>query len=158
MGNNVIKNNKPNIFIKILYMFKLFFLELLEYCYSFRYYHKFKIPLVNHMTIGIKTLAKKRTFLPHPVGIVVGKGVLLGSNCTIYQNVTIGVSNNKVEHYPKIGNNVIIYAGAMIIGGVVVGDNAIIGAGCIVTKDVPENKIAVGSPMRLLDKKNSIPY
>lgn len=62
------------------------------------------------------------------------------------------MSNNKFEDYPVIGNNVTIYAGAIIIGKVIIGDNAIIGAGCIVTKDVPEGKIAIGSPMKIMDK------
>jgi serine O-acetyltransferase len=130
----------------------------MEYYNSFKYYYVFKIPLVNHMTIGMKTLGIKKTFFPHPIGIVIGKNVILGRDCTIYQNVTIGVGNNKKEDYPIIGNNVTIYAGAIVIGKVTVGDNAVIGAGCIVTKDVPENKIAVGSPMRIIDKKKGVDY
>ncbi|HBB2770671.1 TPA: serine acetyltransferase, partial [Escherichia coli] len=114
-----------------------------------------KIPISNHLTIGIKTLGENKTTLPHPVGIVIGKNVNIGKKCIVYQNVTIGVSNNKFEDYPVIGNNVTIYAGAIIIGKVIIGDNAIIGAGCIVTKDVPEGKIAIGSPMKIMDKKHN---
>ncbi|MBJ6592904.1 serine acetyltransferase, partial [Enterobacter hormaechei] len=93
-----------------------------------------------------------------PLGIVIGKNVKIGSNCTIYQNVTIGVSNNKNEDYPVIGDNVIIYASAIVIGKVIIENDAVIGAGCIVTKNVPANKIAIGSPMRLLDKKCGVDY
>jgi serine O-acetyltransferase len=151
-------NHKNGFVKKLILLVKVTVVNFIEYYYSLRYYHVFKIPLVNHLTIGVKNLGKKKTFLPHPIGIVIGKNVLLGDNCTIYQNVTIGVSNNKIEEYPTIGHNVIIYAGAIIIGNVHVGNNAVIGAGCLVTKDVPENKIAVGSPMRILDKKESTFY
>lgn len=149
---------KMILFKKICFFLRLKCLELLEYINSFKYYRSFKLPLVNHFSVGIKNLGKKNTFLPHPIGIVVGKNVVLGMNCTIYQNVTIGVGNNKNEQYPIIGDNVIIYANAIIIGGVVVGDNAVIGAGCIVTKNVPADKVAVGSPIRILDKKPDVKY
>ncbi|WP_230350760.1 serine O-acetyltransferase [Lelliottia sp. WAP21] len=148
-----------NGFFKKLHFFlRLKFLELLEYKNSFKYYRSFKLPLVNHFTIGIRSLGEKKTFLPHPIGIVIGKDVTLGMNCTIYQNVTIGVGNNKSELYPVIGDNVIIYANAIVLGNVMIGDGAVIGAGCIVTKNVPADKIAVGSPMRILDKKPNVHY
>ncbi|MCU7272572.1 serine acetyltransferase [Escherichia albertii] len=127
--------------------------ELLEFYYSLKYYKQLKMPISNHFTIGIKTLGEKGVVFPHPIGIVIGKKVIIGRNCIVYQNVTIGVRNNKHEEYPIIGNDVTIYAGAIVIGKVVIGDNAIIGAGCIVTKDVPAGRIAVGSPMKIIDKK-----
>lgn len=149
---------KIGFFKKLCFFLQLNFLEFLEYINGFKYYRSFKLPLVNHFSIGIKSLGVKKTFLPHPIGIVIGKNVVLGRDCTIYQNVTIGVGNNKNEQYPVIGDNVIIYANAIIIGPIVVGDNAVIGAGCIVTKNVPADKVAVGSPMRILDKKPGVEY
>lgn len=135
---------------------KLFFMT--ECFQSVKYYRSFFMPLINHLTIGVKTLGKQKTIFPHPVGIVIGKGVIIGKNCIVFQNVTIGVRNSLSTDYPDIGDNVQIYAGAIIIGGVKIGNNAIIGAGCIVTGDVPENKIAVGSPMRIKDKKEGVIY
>ncbi|HDT5857673.1 TPA: hypothetical protein QHC30_005205 [Klebsiella quasipneumoniae subsp. similipneumoniae] len=88
----------------------------------------------------------KKNINPHPVGIVIGKNVVLGSGCTIYQNVTIGVRNNNEEKYPVLGDNVIVYANACIIGDIKVGNNVIIGSGSLVNKDIPDNAIVKGSP------------
>lgn len=87
--------------------------------------------------------------IPHPLNVVIGKGTLMGENCTIYQDVTIGQSRNK---YPAIGNNVIVYAGAKIIGNVMIGNNVIIGANTVVTKDIPDNCVVVGNPGKIIKK------
>ena len=71
--------------------------------------------------------------LPHPHNIVIGRNVQIGENCTIYHDATIG---QNLDLFPEIGDNVIIYTGAKVIGGITVGDNAIIGANSVVTKDV----------------------
>lgn len=75
----------------------------------------------------------------------------MGENCSIYQNVTLG--RGKRIHdldVPTIGNNVTVYAGANIIGGVTVGDNSIIGAGAVVVKDVPANCVVAGNPAKVI--------
>ncbi|MCS5449774.1 serine acetyltransferase [Enterobacter huaxiensis] len=149
---------KKNLVWRVYQFLKFKLSHASEFLYSFKYYRALSLPIANHLTIGIKVLGKQGTLLPHPVGIVIGKGVIVGKSCTIYQNVTIGVSNNKKEIYPRIGDNVIVYASAIIIGDVTIGDGAVIGAGCIVTKNVPANKIAIGVPMRLLDKKAGVDY
>lgn len=70
-----------------------------------------------------------------------------GENCTVYQQVTVGFSHGK---RPVIGNNVTIYAGAKVLGGVTVGDNVIIGANAVVLKDVPNNAIVAGIPAKVV--------
>ena len=84
---------------------------------------------------------------PHPVGIVISSKVEIGKNVIIYQNVTIGgkdLSTPKNSIYPKISDNVIIYPGSVIVGGITVDNNVIIGANSFVSHDVPANSIVIG--------------
>lgn len=88
------------------------------------------------------------TFLPHPVGIVVGDDTVIGKSVTIYQNVTFGRANKNQAIYPVIQDGVTIYAGAILLGGVVIGEDAVVAAGSIVTRDVPAKHLAMGAPAR----------
>lgn len=81
--------------------------------------------------------------LPHPVGIVIGDGVTIGAG-------RVGEGVNGL--YPKIGNDVIIYAGAKVIGNINIGDGAVIGANAVVIADVPKGGVVVGVPARLVGK------
>lgn len=89
-------------------------------------------------------------FIQHGFSTIIG-GVL-GENCHVNQQVTIGYNGDKLA---TIEDNVLIAAGAMIIGGVRIGKNSIIGAGAVVTKNVPENCTVVGNPA-LIIKKNGV--
>ena len=79
-----------------------------------------------------------------------------GKNLSVYQGVTIGNKGNgsRSEITPTIGDNVSICANATVIGGIKIGNNVVIGAGSVVTKDIPENVVAVGNPCRILRKIN----
>lgn len=90
----------------------------------------------------------QRLVLPHPTGIVIGDGVQIGSNVTIYQHVTLGRKFDNVADYPIIGNNVTIYAGAVVLGAVSIGDGATIAANAVVTKNVPPNTTFAGVPAK----------
>ena len=96
---------------------------------------------------NIEMLKKKGTIFPHPIGIVIGKQVEIGKNCVIYQNVTIGQEHNAL---PKIGDNVCICAGAILLGDITIGNNVIIGAGSVVTKSIPDNAVVVGNPAKII--------
>lgn len=100
---------------------------------------KYGVTMSTRVTIG------KNLEVAHYNGIVLGPGVVIGDNCKLYQQVTLGQKN---DTYPKIGNNVTVYAGAKIIGDVHVGNNAVIGANAVVIHDVPDGCTAVGVPAR----------
>ena len=85
--------------------------------------------------------------IPHPNGIVIHSDVEIGVNCLIFQQVTIGVGST--PGLPKVGGQVNIGAGAKILGGVVIGDHAQIGANAVVIHDVPPGATAVGVPARV---------
>lgn len=89
----------------------------------------------------------KKLKVEHFNGLVIGSGAIIGDNCTLYQQVTIGQKDNE---YPIIGNNVVVYAGAKMVGRIKVGDNATIGANAVVIHDVPEYGVAVGVPARVI--------
>lgn len=86
--------------------------------------------------------------IPHPNGIVIHPDSVVGPNCLLFQQVTIGSSEAGV---PRIGGHVDIGAGARIIGPVTIGDHAKIGANAVVTIDVPSGATAVGIPARIVN-------
>lgn len=88
-------------------------------------------------------------FIDHGAGIVIGETTEIGNNVTLYQGVTLGgTGKEKGKRHPTIGNNVIISAGAKVLGSFTVGDNVRIGAGSVVLKEVPPNCTVVGVPGR----------
>lgn len=123
-----------------------------ELFYSIIYYKSLRLTITNHLTIGVKILGKQKVWFPHPVGIVIGKMVIIGTGCKIYQNVTIGSKDELGNSYPKIGNNVTIYASSILVGDITIGNNVTIGAGTFVNADVPDNAIAVGNPMKVIHR------
>jgi serine O-acetyltransferase len=90
--------------------------------------------------------------LPHPNGIVIHPLVEVGPNCLIFQQVTIGAGGGSRRGVPKVGGHVDIGAGAKILGGITIGDNARIGANAVVTIDVPAGATAMGIPARIVTK------
>lgn len=101
--------------------------------------------------IPIGTNVGKGLVFGHFSCIIVNGGAKIGENCTIYQGVTIG--GMRGQGSPVIGNNVVIFAGAKIIGKVRVGDYAVIGVNAVVTKDVPDNAVVAGVPAKVLSYK-----
>ena len=93
----------------------------------------------------------RRVFIDHGVGVVIGETTVIGNDVIIYQQVTLGgVSTSKGKRHPTIGDNVVIGAGAKVLGNIFVGDGAKIGANSVVVKNVPFNATAIGIPARVL--------
>lgn len=89
----------------------------------------------------------------HANGIVIGVGAVIGKNCTILQQVTIGAASASPvpgQRYPRLGDAVTLGAGSRIIGDVSVGDGVVVGANAVVVKDVAPNSTVVGVPARLV--------
>lgn len=96
----------------------------------------------------------RRFFIDHATGVVIGETSEIGDNVSIYQGVTLGgVSSEKKKRHPTIGNNVVIGAGATILGPITVGDNVRVGAGSVVVKSVPPNSTVVGVPAKIVHRE-----
>ena len=94
-------------------------------------------------------------FIDHGIGVIIGETAIIGDNCTIYQGVTLGGTGKQTgKRHPTIGNNVMISAGAKVLGNITIGDNTKIGAGSVVLKNIPENSTVVGVPGRVVKRNN----
>lgn len=86
-------------------------------------------------------------FIDHGSGTVIGETAVIGDNCVLYHGVTLGANTfEKVDRHPKLGNNVIVYANATLLGPIKIGDNSVIAAGAVVVKDAPANSKLIGVP------------
>jgi len=92
----------------------------------------------------------KDFFIDHGMGVVIGETAIVGDNVLLYQGVTLGGTGlEKGKRHPTIGNNVVIGAGAKVLGNITIGDNSYIGSNAVVIKDVPANSTVVGVPGRI---------
>ena len=93
----------------------------------------------------------KGLFIDHGTGVVIGETSEIGDYCTLYQGVTLGgTGKDKGKRHPTLGDNVMVGAGAKILGPFKVGDNAKVGANALVLSEVPANATAVGVPARIV--------
>jgi len=113
--------------------------------------YKFWIEWVFGIEIPYGTKIGKGLIVYHGVGLIINYGTVIGSNCTLRHNTTLGNKGHALNNdCPIIGDNVNIGAQVCILGKVTVGDYAIIGAGSIVTKDVPAYAVVAGNPAKVL--------
>ena len=97
----------------------------------------------------------RRFFIDHGMGIVIGETAEIGDDCTVYHGVTLGgTSWNAGKRHPTLGNNVVIGAGAKVLGPLMVGENARIGSNAVVVKDVPEGATVIGIPGRIVSNSS----
>lgn len=98
----------------------------------------------------------ERFFIDHGMGVVIGETAVIGADCTLYHGVTLGgTSWEKTKRHPTLGNNVVVGAGAKILGPIVIGDNARVGSNSVVVKDVPAGATVVGIPGRIVTPKDN---
>jgi len=91
-----------------------------------------------------------RFFIDHGMGVVIGETAIIGDDVLLYQGVTLGGTGlQKGKRHPTVGNNVVIGAGAKVLGNITIGDSSYIGANAVVIKDVPPNSTVVGVPGRV---------
>lgn len=96
----------------------------------------------------------KGLFIDHGSGVIIGETAVIGDNCTLYQGVTLGgTGKEQGRRHPTLGDNVMVSAGAKVIGSFKVGDNSKIGAGSVVLHEVPPDSTVVGVPGRVVKKK-----
>ena len=121
-----------------------------------RFFYKIKLKFISHLimyhvrvrfSIDIHPGCKigKRLFIDHGTGVVIGETSIIGDDCTIYQGVSLGgTGKERGKRHPTLGNNVMVGAGAKILGNITIGDNAKIGANTVVLSDVPPASTVVG--------------
>jgi len=95
----------------------------------------------------------KGFFIDHGMGVVIGETSIIGENVTLFQGVTLGgTGKEKGKRHPTLGNNVVVGAGAKVLGNINVGNNVNIGANAVVIRDVPDDSTVVGVPGRIAKK------
>lgn len=99
----------------------------------------------------------KNLFIDHGMGVVIGATAIIGDDVLLYHGVTLGGKGGdgkNTKRHPTLGNNVIVGAGAQVLGNIKIGAGAKIGANAVVTFDVPENAVVVGNPARIISSSD----
>ena len=129
VGSYLVSKRSPFLYLPTLIVRALYFLMQIA--------TGIQLPLGTSVRGGVR--------FPHFSCIVIAYSCTIGINCTIHQGVTLGQSHfGKHQGYPTVGNNVLIYAGAKICGGIRIGNNVVIGSNAVITNDVPDNCVVVG--------------
>ena len=96
----------------------------------------------------------RRLFIDHGMGVVIGETTVIGDNCLLYQGVTLGgTGKERGKRHPTLGNNVIVSAGAKVLGSITIGSNVVIGAGAVVINPVPDGCTVVCVPGKIVKIK-----
>lgn len=98
----------------------------------------------------------RRCYIDHGMGVVIGETAEVGDDVLMYHGVTLGgVKNERVKRHPTVGNNVLIGAGAILLGNITIGNDCKIGANSVVLADVPDDCTAVGAPAKIIKHKHN---
>jgi serine O-acetyltransferase len=116
-----------------------------------------KMSLKHGVEISYKSKIGEGLSMPHCNNIIIGEATVIGKNCTILQGATIGSNLFKARYkLATVGDNVLIGAGAKIIGPIKIGNNVTIGANSVITKDIPDNVVVAGSPAKVVSQKPAV--
>lgn len=111
---------------------------------------------ISHVDIHPGATIGRRLFIDHALGVVIGETAEIGNDVTLYHGVTLGgTSWHKVKRHPTLGDNVLVGAGAKILGPITLGNNVRVGANSVVVKDVPPCCTVVGIPGRIIQNKGA---
>ncbi len=103
------------------------------------------VRMVHGIEIHSNATIGKRLFIDHGMGVVIGETTVIGDDCLIYQGATLGGTGKEhKKRHPTLGNNVMVGAGAKILGNITIGNNVKIGANTVVLRDVPDGETIVG--------------
>ena len=150
--------NKFNIIINYPGVHAMFFYRIYHYLWKHHFFifarflsqfSRFLTGIEIHPGATIGT----RLFIDHGMGVVIGETTIIGDDCIIYQGVTlggVGTGHHTTKRHPTLKNNVMISAGAKIIGDITIGNDCIVGASSIVLKDVPDRCTVVGVPDKIV--------
>jgi serine O-acetyltransferase len=128
------------------------------WAHDFKWFGRFTSHIARGLT-GIEihpgATIGRRVFIDHGLGVVIGETAEVGDDCTIYQGVTLGGTSlsKGAKRHPTLAANVIIGAGAQVLGSFTVGEGAKIGSNAVVVKEVPAGATAVGNPARIILKE-----
>lgn len=96
-------------------------------------------------------------FIDHGMGVVIGETAIVGDYAVIYQGATLGGTGKEIgKRHPTLGENVVVGAGAKVLGNIQIGNNVRIGAGSVVLRDIPSDCTVVGIPGRIISRKNQV--
>lgn len=117
---------------------------------------KYLIFYIFNCDLSLNAKVGKKIKFPHPSGIVIGDKVIIGDNVVIFQQVTLGGKGGEFHsQYPEIKDNVTIYSGAKILGGIIIHKNSLVGANSVVLKDVPEFSVVAGVPAKIIKNESN---
>lgn len=160
---NIIKERDPAIHSNMEVFLYPSFKVMLSYRRAHKHYlkgHFFIARLISQRAVrrtGIEihpgAQIGKGLFIDHGNGVIIGETTIIGDNCTLYQGVTLGgTGKEQGKRHPTLGNNVMVSAGAKVLGSFKIGDNSKIGAGSVVLEEVPANSTVVGVPGRVVKR------
>jgi serine O-acetyltransferase len=154
-----------NPVLQFIYFSVLLLHEGFRAVFIYRLFHRFrKVPVLNKLLHLLQILTVKIEIhhdaqisygftISHPQSVVIGRGSVIGKNATIHSGVVFGRDDYITTPgggFPSMGDNVTVGTGAKIIGSIHIGDNCIIGANAVVTKNMPPNSVVAGVPARVL--------